>query len=147
MTSLTAQCRQVYCVVEMAPPVPSWRPRYQRGEFDGFPGRRERPSQYSHTTIVSGLFNIPNLQIKFRRSRRWRISPSDTALNQPSRQSPAACPESPLSSRTFTNHNNSLKREPNEWQNNEFKTHSPLESSIKASLKIMNWIASNQNEK
>ena len=31
LASLTAQCRQVYCLVEMAPSAPSWRPPHQRG--------------------------------------------------------------------------------------------------------------------
>jgi hypothetical protein len=39
IASLAVQCRQVYCLVEMAPSAPSWRPPRQRGEFDGFPGR------------------------------------------------------------------------------------------------------------
>ena len=110
LASLTAQCRQVYCLVEMAPSAPSWRPPHQRGEFDGFPGRRERPNQCRHTTMVSGLFNIPNPQ----KTRRRKIAPSDPSLNQPSRQSLAACPERPNSSRTFTDLNNSLNHESKE---------------------------------
>lgn len=64
LASLTAQCRQVYCLVEMTPSAPSWRPPHRRGEFDGFPGRRERPNQCRHKTIVSGLFNIAKPQKK-----------------------------------------------------------------------------------
>ena len=30
---------------EIAPSAPFWRPPHQRGEFDGFTGRRERPNQ------------------------------------------------------------------------------------------------------
>jgi hypothetical protein len=53
-----------------------------------------------------------------KRSRRRRTAPSDPSLNQPpSRQSPAACPERPYSSRTFTNLNNSLNCESKEWLN------------------------------
>ena len=110
LASLTGQCRQVYCLVEMAPSAPSWRPPHQRGEFDGFPGRREGPNQCRHTRSFQAFSTYPVL----RRSRRRRIAPSDPSLNQPSRQSPAACPEWPNSSRTFTNLNNSLNREPNE---------------------------------
>ena len=95
---------------EMAPSAPSWRPPHQRGEFDGFPGRREGPNQCRHTRSFQAFSTYPVL----RRSRRRRIAPSDPSLNQPSRQSPAACPERPNSSRTFTNLNNSLNREPNE---------------------------------
>jgi len=64
--------------------------------------------------MVSGLFNIPNPQ----KTRRRKIAPSDPSLNQPSRQSLAACPERPNSSRTFTDLNNSLNHESKEWQNN-----------------------------
>ena len=110
LASLTGQCRQVYCLVEMAPSAPSWRPPHQRGEFDGFPGRREGPNQCRHTRSFQAFSTYPVL----RRSHRRRIAPSDPSLNQPSRQSPAACPEWPNSSRTFTNLNNSLNREPNE---------------------------------
>jgi hypothetical protein len=44
---------------------PSWRPPHQRGEFDGFPGRRQRPNQ-NHKMIGSGFssINIPNPQKK-----------------------------------------------------------------------------------
>ena len=110
LASLTGQCRQVYCLVEMAPSAPSWRPPHQRGEFDGFPGRREGPNQCRHTRSFQAFSTHPVLG----RSRRRRIAPSDPSLNQPSRQSPAACPERPNSSRTFTNLNNSIDREPNE---------------------------------
>jgi hypothetical protein len=68
--SLTVQCRQVHCLVEMAPSAPSWRPPHQRGEFDGFPGRRERPNKCRNTTIVSGLFNMPNPQKKSQKKNR-----------------------------------------------------------------------------
>ena len=110
LASLTGQCRQVYCLVEMAPSAPSWRPLHQRGKFDGFPGRREGPNQCRHTRSFQAFSTYPVL----RRSHRRRIAPSDPSLNQPSRQSPAACPEWPNSSRTFTNLNNSLNSEPNE---------------------------------
>ena len=122
LASLTGQCRQVYCLVEMAPSAPSWRPPHQRGEFDGFPGRREGPNQCRHTRSFQAFSTYPVL----RRSRRRRIAPSDPSLNQPSRQSPAACPEWPNSSRTFTNLNNSLNREPNEWQNKWIDISSPI---------------------
>ena len=39
---------------EMATSTPSWRPPHQRGEFNGF-GRRERPNQCYHKTIISGF--------------------------------------------------------------------------------------------
>ena len=110
IASLTGQCRQVYCLVEMVPSAPSWRPPHQRGEFYGFQGRREGPNQYRHTRSFQAFSTYPVL----RRSRRRSIAPSDPSLNQPSQQSPAACPELPNSSRTFTNRNNSLNREPNE---------------------------------
>ena len=64
LISLTAQCRQVNCLVEMTPSAPSWRPPHRRGEFDGFPGQRERPNQCRHKTIISGLFNIAKPQKK-----------------------------------------------------------------------------------
>jgi hypothetical protein len=111
LASLTAHCRQVYCLVEMACSAPSWRPPHQRGGFNGFPGRREQPNLCRHTTIVSGLFNITNPQKK--------SQTSDPFLNQPTRQSLASCPSRPNSSRKFTNLNNNLIRvlEPKEWRN------------------------------
>ena len=60
LASFNDQFCQVYCLVEMPPSVPSWCAPHQRGEIDGFQGRRERPNQCHHKTIVSGLFNIPN---------------------------------------------------------------------------------------
>ena len=89
LASLTGQCRQVYCLVEMVPSAPSWRPPHQRGEFDGFPGQREGPNQCRHTRSFQAFSTYSVL----RRSRRRRIAPSDPSLTQPSRQSPAACPE------------------------------------------------------
>ena len=73
--SLNDQCGQVNCLVEMAPSAPSWHPPHQRGEFDGFQGRRVRPNQCRHKTIVSGLFNIPNPQKKSQKKNRtiWSI--------------------------------------------------------------------------
>ena len=76
-------------------------PSGQRGELDGFPGRRDRPNQYHHTTIGSSLSTHPTPG----RSHRRRIAPSDPSLNQPSRQSQAACPERPNPSTTFINLN------------------------------------------
>ena len=37
MASLNAQCKQVFCLVEMAPSAPSRRPPRHRDGFDGFP--------------------------------------------------------------------------------------------------------------
>ena len=75
------------------------------------PGRRERPNQCRHTTMVSGLFNIPNPQ---KNSQKKNIAPSDPSLNQPRRQSLAASPKRPNLSRTCTNLNNSLNHESKE---------------------------------
>jgi hypothetical protein len=72
-----------------------WRPPrhlgalIQEGEFDGFPGLRERLNQSLHATLVSGLVTYPTLG----RNRRRRKAPSDPSLYQPCRQSLAACPE------------------------------------------------------
>jgi hypothetical protein len=129
--SLSAQRRQVYCLVEMAPSAPSRRPPRHRDEFDGFSGRRERPNQCRHTTIASGHSTYPTL----RRDCRRKISPSDPSLNQPSRQSLAACPKRPNSSRTFINLNNSLNLERKNDRTTELILHRPLESSIKTLLK------------
>ncbi len=81
IASLSAQCRQVYCFVEMASSAPLRRPPRHSGEFDGFPGRRERPNQYRHITIFPGLSTYPTL----RRNSRRRLAPSILSLNQPSR--------------------------------------------------------------
>ncbi len=142
ITSLTVQCRQVYCLVEMAPFAPSWSPPHQRGEFDGFPGQTNVATQRSFQAFST----YPTL----RRSRRRRTAPSlsDPSLNQRRRQSSAACPERPYSSRTFTNLNNSLNCEivnPKNDKTNQLISHRPLESSIKTSLKLMNLIAPNLN--
>ena len=50
-----------------------------RGEFDGFPGRRERPNQCRHKTIVSGLFNIPNSHKKSQKKNSTILSISKSA--------------------------------------------------------------------
>ena len=85
-------------------------PSAPRGEFDGFPGRRERPNQCRHATIESSLSTYPTLG----RSRRRRTAPSDPLLNQPSGQFQAACPERPNPRRPFINLNIGLNLEPNE---------------------------------
>jgi hypothetical protein len=114
IASLTAQCRQVYCLVEMALSAPSLRPQrngpLERGEFDGFPGRRERPNQCRHTTIVSGLFNTPNPQKKSQKKN----STIRSIPNPAKRIVPSSVSRKPYSSTTFTNLNNSLNREPKE---------------------------------
>ncbi len=51
-----------------------------------------------------------------KRSRRRRTAPSDPSLNQPSPQSPAACPERPYSSKTFINLNSSLNHKSKKLQ-------------------------------
>ena len=85
-------------------------PSSPRGEFDSFPGRRERPNECRHTTIMmicSSLSTYPILRTSCMR----RIAPSDPSLNQPSRQSQAACPERQNSSTTFFNLNISLNNQ------------------------------------
>jgi hypothetical protein len=62
-------------------------------------------------TMVSGLFNIPNPQKKSQK----KTAPSDPCLNQPRRQSPAACPQRPYSSTALTSLNTSLNLESKEW--------------------------------
>jgi hypothetical protein len=55
---------------EMASSTPSWRPPHLWGEFDGFPGRRQRPNQ-NHKMIVSGFssINISNPQKKSQKKK------------------------------------------------------------------------------
>ncbi len=136
---LSAQCRQVYCLVQRAPSVPSWRPPRHRSDFNDFPGRREWPNQCSQYRSFQAFSTYPTL----RRTHRGRITPSDPSLNQPRRKSQAlaACPERPYSSRTFTNLTNSLNLEPKEWKNNLKSI--DTSSSIGSKLRwiIMNWIA------
>ncbi len=59
---------------------------------------------------LSGLFNIPKPHM----TSQKKNSTIRSISNQPSRQSPAACPERPYSSITFTNLSNSLNSEPKE---------------------------------
>jgi len=97
-------------------------PSAPRGEFDGVPGRRERPNQCRHRTIESSLSTYPTLGS----GRRRRIAPSDPSVNQPSRQFQAACPERPNPSRTFINLNIGLNLEPNEWQKRRINVQSSV---------------------
>ena len=50
IASLTVQCRQVYCLVEMAPSAPSWRPPHH-GVSSTASQAGERPNQCRHTTL------------------------------------------------------------------------------------------------
>ena len=49
IASLTGQCRQVYCLVEMAPSAPSWRPPHQRS------GPQDLPRDYGPDGAAGGL--------------------------------------------------------------------------------------------
>ena len=97
----------------MAPSAPSRRPPRH-----GVSSTASQAGENDQTNVATKRsFQAFSTYPTFTRSRRRRIAPSDPSLNQPSRQSLAECLERPNSSKTFTNLNNSLNREPNEWQN------------------------------
>ena len=107
---LSDQSRQVNCLVEMAPSAPSSRPPRH-----GVSSTASQAGENDQTNVATKRsFQAFSTYPTLTRSRRRRIAPSDPSLNQPSRQSRAECLERPNSSKTFTNLNNSLNREPNE---------------------------------
>ena len=107
---LSNQSRQVNCLVEMAPSAPSSRPPRH-----GVSSTASQAGENDQTNVATKRsFQAFSTYPTLTRSRRRRIAPSDPSLNQPSRQSLAECLERPNSSKTFTNLNNSLNREPNE---------------------------------
>ncbi len=107
IASLSAQCRQVYCLVEMAPSAPSRRHPRRIGVSltASQAGENEQTNVASQRSFQA---------VQHTQHRRRRITPSDPSLIQPSRQSLAACPKRPNSSRAFINLNNSLNLESKE---------------------------------
>ena len=115
LASFNDQFCQVYCLVEMPPSVPSWCAPHQRGEIDGFQGRRERPNQCHHKKVVSGLFNIPNRvnpqKNPQKKNSTIRSIPKPAKLTVSFPSTEAACSKRPYLSSTFTDTN--LNNRPN----------------------------------
>jgi hypothetical protein len=80
IASLTAQCRQVYCLVEMAPSAPSWRP-----PRNGVSSTASQAGENDQTNVATQQsFQAFSTHPTLRRSRRRRTAPSDPSLIQPS---------------------------------------------------------------
>jgi len=80
IASLTSQCRQVYCLVEMAPSAPSWRP-----PRNGVSSTASQAGENDQTNVATQQsFQAFSTHPTLRRSRRRRTAPSDPSLIQPS---------------------------------------------------------------
>ncbi len=139
IASLSDQCRQVYCLVEMAPSAPSRPPPRHGGEFDGFPGWRERPNQCCHTTIVSGLSTYPTLRRGRRRRMHHQIHPETSQVDNLLQRVPKGQTRAEYSSTSTTASTGNPKND----RTTELISHRLWNPESKLCRKIMNWIAPN----